>query len=1434
MDIAALGLSIDSGPLDHAIQSMRQVPSAARAAATGVDQVAGAAERQARATAQSTASLGTNSRAMQVSGSAMRAATAAVNDNAKAMAGLGFQAKQTLVQLPDVIQGIAGGQGVFRTAIQQGGQLVQIWGMGPGGVGGSLRQVGSELAAMITPMRLLGVGIAGIGVAVVAGISSWKNYALALDDLSQITGTATTELSKLQTAASIKGIGQDDFAGGMRRFADAVYDAKAGTNDLAVLLRLNGKTVSDTAGTLDNVAELVRRAKDDQQRLQILQQSGLPATMEWVRLLSSGADGLRAAKEEASKFGGALNDEMVQKAREFDEAWNKAWTNFGISMRRTVVEGYDLLNRLIEQGREAVAAFDKATGGQGLSTVGANLLKSGYGTPLSQNTGQLYGGLMAGQGSAGNDNVRDAAWLAQQQRAIQLEQQRIALLGEAATAADRRREVELRLQAAQLSGINLTEDQKNKIRELAAEERSLAETQKALAVLGASATDDERYAARMQELGIALRHNVINQEQFNRAALDAHPIFGKLKSGMEEFTASMIEGFAKGEDMAKVLENALTSLSSQLIKMGSQNLIGSLFQGVGSAGQQTGGLLGGGLTSLLGLGAAASGGVGALAALGIGAGLSFLGANSAKKQAQQQEQQQLLQAQKAWAGMTDEVTKFTAEMRGVEFGKFANKVISAYNQFTQLAEAANAARDYGSLNQLRASFARFFDRTIAEFRDGVPVLGRVGDAVRDLHNEAESLWEALSIVSGQSADAAVAIQAGLARSLADLTKQVNDELVVKINELTGKGYLNKLGDLFVEMADLARDPALADISQTYFKAAAQDIVNSARLTGDAFNALIEQFPQLQGVVTAFVADAQDSADRLLSYQDRLFSAVTDASTLKGALAAFQRTAQQEIESELAQGGQAINALVAAQEAERFNIIKEFSDRTEKVVQGYKDRLFAATTDTSTLAGALAAFDRTAMREREEEIKAGGESINVLVAAQEAERYNIIKSFSERAAEAQKQALDEATNYLQNFSRRIREYLDSLTGGSQSPLSPTARLSAAQSQFNTQRALAAGGDRNALDSITTYASNLIDAAQAMYGSTTGFQSIFSTVQAQLGALPSQVSPEDVIVQAIETQTTDLENGVLESIRTYLADHLPNIDLNSDNAISLSEMQTALGGSYSTGTLRSIFNELDNDGNGLLTKAELRGTAATDLGSVKTNTGDTKTNTNNTATNTNNTANRIGSGADGTLASILTSMQTANNTAAAQLELLNGQLSAGAFTVTTTQTIWTGQHSSNTVTTPITALNNNMITALNKIVWNTWNTSYILRAMWQIQGQYQFEPGYPGVYADGGLITGRPHSSGGVNINAEGGEYVVNKRDTAWALPMLDAINYGHRMPANDNSGLLSELRALRAEVAALRRDNARVTVAAAEHVRDGIDETNAIHAENNKRLRRQAS
>jgi hypothetical protein len=46
-----------------------------------------------------------------------------------------------------------------------------------------------------------------------------------------------------------------------------------------------------------------------------------------------------------------------------------------------------------------------------------------------------------------------------------------------------------------------------------------------------------------------------------------------------------------------------------------------------------------------------------------------------------------------------------------------------------------------------------------------------------------------------------------------------------------------------------------------------------------------------------------------------------------------------------------------------------------------------------------------------------------------------------------------------------------------------------------------------------------------------------------------------------------------------------------------------------------------------------------------------------------------------------------------------------------------------------------------------------------------------WEDGGFISGPSHAGGGVKLEAEGGEFIVNKRDTARWLPLLRAINEG---------------------------------------------------------------
>ena len=128
--------------------------------------------------------------------------------------------------------------------------------------------------------------------------------------------------------------------------------------------------------------------------------------------------------------------------------------------------------------------------------------------------------------------------------------------------------------------------------------------------------------------------------------------------------------------------------------------------------------------------------------------------------------------------------------------------------------------------------------------------------------------------------------------------------------------------------------------------------------------------------------------RVLSFQDRTFAA-TNTTDLAGQLAAFDRSAAAERLAEIKSGGEALTALMVAQNAERQKLVDEYNEAITERRAGYRDRTFAAANDNS-LSGQLAAFERQAQKERADEIKAGGEAILDLTAAQEAERAKIVK------------------------------------------------------------------------------------------------------------------------------------------------------------------------------------------------------------------------------------------------------------------------------------------------------------------------------------------------------------------------------------------------------------------------------------------------------------
>ncbi|QDM32099.1 hypothetical protein FNL55_12705 [Tardiphaga sp. vice352] len=270
----------------------------------------------------------------------------------------------------------------------------------------------------------------------------------------------------------------------------------------------------------------------------------------------------------------------------------------------------------------------------------------------------------------------------------------------------------------------------------------------------------------------------------------------------------------------------------------------------------------------------------------------------------------------------------------------------------------------------------------------------------------------------------------------------------------------------------------------------------------------EQERQQREAAAAHAAAA--AQQRIQNLNARLQLAAIDTTTHLGAMQALEVQFQQERLAEAQNGGQAMAQLIAAQDADRLAAEKAYVAEQARIeeealkaslarMQSFRDRLEAATADTSTLGGALASFEYKAAQERAAEVEAGGQAINDLIAAQEAERFNIYRKFNDASLEAAKKTAEELQSFVQGVAKTITAYLQSLKTGSSSILSPQAQLGAAQSNFNAQLALAQGGNRDALSGITQVAQTLLDQAKSFYASSSGYADIYAQVTAALQGL-----------------------------------------------------------------------------------------------------------------------------------------------------------------------------------------------------------------------------------------------------------------------------------------------------------------------------------------------
>jgi hypothetical protein len=388
--------------------------------------------------------------------------------------------------------------------------------------------------------------------------------------------------------------------------------------------------------------------------------------------------------------------------------------------------------------------------------------------------------------------------------------------------------------------------------------------------------------------------------------------------------------------------------------------------------------------------------------------------------------------------------------------------------------------------------------------------------------------------------------------------------------------------------------------------------------------------------------------------------------------------------------------------------------------------------------------------------------------------------STAALAAQAAAQDQLKASLNAAALKVVDYLNAVNTGPGSTLSPQLQVAAAQATYNATLALAQQGNADALARVTTDAESYRKALSGFFGSSTGYQSGWQAIQQQLLALPAVQQADDPVVVALR----NVQSAVLAVQVAALA------------------TSTAVGGATTAigGTTLAVGATTTAVGIDTATTAARLDTAIGNLSAVVTNLA-TVIGKFDTAIGQLVTGNTILS----TMQGILSAIQGLQNTASAQLQILAAQNVASALQ-------GLSYISNAAVGAPLNFTpTNSMLSALNKIAFNTWATAGNTASMVTAFGGAG-QPVVRGVntFSEGGFITGGIAGLDSVRLGSGAlgmpDEFVV-RRDVAQAnRNWLPDFNRTGALPArgggaNDNSAVVAEVRALRAELAALKREMA---------------------------------
>jgi hypothetical protein len=371
----------------------------------------------------------------------------------------------------------------------------------------------------------------------------------------------------LQSMGRMSGIQDSEFNKTMVSLTEDIGRAKMGLGEIGKLMRANNMTLGTTEETFLNVADLIQRSSGNlTTQFAILKSAGIPQTMEWINLLSKG----RGELERYSKGFKGISDDSLKAAEETSARFNKIWEDFTMTAKREAVRAFDAPLEAVKKflGEKDVQLLIKFFGWMSSGALTRGLTGTPPPAPAPRNSIMapdldLTGG---GPGMGGTrvtpKPVRDPALEREAAlKANDIARERISILGEMATAAEKLRLKELELQRQAIESGVTAGDRAKSVLEL----YRLELDQRAQQVRASNGivNVNELMILKQRELNLEVQKGTMTQEEMN-IAMGNYARHAQEAANQAEVYASKLPGLTRFGQEAMNISGQIDQLGTSL------------------------------------------------------------------------------------------------------------------------------------------------------------------------------------------------------------------------------------------------------------------------------------------------------------------------------------------------------------------------------------------------------------------------------------------------------------------------------------------------------------------------------------------------------------------------------------------------------------------------------------------------------------------------------------------------------------------------------------------------------------------------------------------------------------------------------------------------------------------------------------------------------